>query len=127
MKTMSQTMNAYWQDLEGVVHSTHPRTLTLTEALNQWADGRGAEGNFFGLIDSEDNTIQFYFEDSIPDDVDDAGHLRIVTVDFPKPALRGSFQKLVTIYESSELIKRAYEHGAQHENFENLSFCKWQS
>ena len=58
---MAHTMKAYWQDLEDVVESSAARDLTLNEALNHWADGRGVQGNFFGLIDEEDYTVQFFF------------------------------------------------------------------
>ena len=123
---MLETLKVYWNDCDDVVDSTGPRTLTQTEAMNRWADSSGAEGNFFGLIDADENTMQFYFEDSIPDDVEDAGHLEIVLLDFPKPDLRGSFQRIISIDESSEWIKRAFENGLDHEQYDGLTFCSWQ-
>jgi len=119
------TMKAYWQDCEYVVESSHPHTLTLNEALDRWADGSGAEGNFFGLIDSADNTMQFYFEDSIPDGVDDASHLEIVLVDFPQPELGGSYQKLISIDESSKWIQLGFEVGLDYNQHNGLEFVKW--
>ena len=123
---MNNTLIAYWQDLEDIVESANPRELTLEQALNRWADGNGCEGNFFGLIDDQDNTIQFCFVDSIPDHVDDASHLEIVLVDFPVPSLSGSYQRIVSIGESPRFIERAFELGASHENFDELEFNKWQ-
>ena len=123
---MRETLKAYWQDLEDVVESNDPKELTLEQALNRWADGNGSEGNFFGLIDEEDRTIQFCFVDSIPDHVGDASHLEIVLVDFPVPSLAGSYQKIVSIGESPRFIERAFELGASHENFDDLEFNKWQ-
>ena len=122
---MHQTMQAYWQDGHDIVEVTHPKTSTLLETVDRWADGSGAEGNFFGLIDANDNTMQFYFEDSIPDDVDDASHLEIVQVDFPLPALRGSYQKTLSIGATPNWIKRGFEVGLNHEKYEGLEFAKW--
>lgn len=122
---MPQTMQVYWQDGHDIVESTHPKPMTLVEALNRWADGSGAEDNFFGMIDADDNTMQFYFEDSIPDDVDDGSHLAIVLVDFPIPALGGSYQKMLTIGETPAWIKRGFEVGLNHEKYEGLLFAKW--
>jgi len=122
---MPETMKAYWQDCEYVVESSHPQQMTLVEALDRWADGSGAEGNFFGLIDADDNSMQFYFEDSIPDGVDDASHLEIVLVDFPQPALGGSYQKTISIGESSNWIKRGFELGLDFQKHGGLEFVKW--
>ena len=119
------TMKAYWQDCEDVVESSHPHSLTQTQSHDRWADCRGAEGNFFGLIDSDDNAMQFYFEDSIPDDVGDASHLRIVLVDFPQPSLGGSYQKLISIGESEKWIQRGFELGLNYQKHEGLEFVKW--
>jgi len=119
------SMDAYWQDCEDVVESSHPHALTLNEALNRWADISGAEGNFFGLIDVANNTMQFYFEDSIPDEVEDASHLEIVLVDFPQPSLGGSYQKLTSVGESTNWIKRGFELGLDYKKHEGLKFAKW--
>jgi hypothetical protein len=119
------TMKAYWQDCEYVVESSHPQYLTLNESLDRWADGSGAEGNFFGLIDAANNTMQFYFEDSIPDEVDDASHLEIVLVDFPQPTHGGSYQKLISIGESPEWIRRGFDLGLDYKKYEGLEFVKW--
>lgn len=123
---MVHTMKAYWQDLEDVVESSAARDLTLNEALNHWADGRGVQGNFFGLIDEEDCTVQFFFIDGIPDDVDDARFLQIVAVDFPVPARGGSFTVVITIGESSAWIEKAFAIGANHERYAGLEFEPWQ-
>lgn len=99
----------------------------MVEALNAWADCRGVEGNFFGLIDDQDRALQFYFVDGIPDDVEDARHLRIVLLDFPLPERGGSYSKLVTIGETSELIKTAFRVGADYNYYEGLDFSLWDS
>ena len=122
---LNHTMKAYWQDLNDVVEPSDERMLTLTEALDQWADGRGVKGNYFGLIDSEDRTIQFLFVDSIPNHVDDARHLQIVKVDFPVPDRGGSYSKTVAIGEVSKWIEKAFKVGAHHEHYEGLKFSSW--
>jgi hypothetical protein len=61
--------------------------VTLNEARLVWSDeARGMKG--IGLIDDQGRTIQFYFDEEIPDHVDDARHLRMVLMDFPEPAQR---------------------------------------
>jgi hypothetical protein len=122
---MVNTMRAYWQDLQDVVESANARTMTLNDALNVWSDSRAVQGNFFGLIDENDFTMQLYFVDGIPDEVEDAGHLRIVLVDFPVPARGGSFTALVTIGESSAWIEKAFRVGTNHEKYEGLDFSAW--
>jgi hypothetical protein len=79
-------------------------------------------GNFLGLIDDSGNTIQFYFDEGIPDHVDDASHLRIVLIDFPQPANKGSYAAHMTI---GELIKKAFEVGADYRKFGGLTFMAW--
>lgn len=119
-------MMAYWQDGSDIVASSNPQQLGLVDALNRWADGHAVQGNFFGLIDENNCTIQFYFVDGIPDHIEDARHLRIVLVDFPVPARQGSFSTLVTIGDSSNWIEKAFLVGANHENFEGLEFSPWE-
>ncbi|MGP0064953.1 MAG: hypothetical protein ACLQGP_15310 [Isosphaeraceae bacterium] len=71
------------------------------------------------------NTIQFYFDDGIPDHVDDASQLRIVYLDFPQPEKRGSYAAQVTIGEVPGLIERAFEVGADYRRFEGVTFEPW--
>ena len=123
---MAYTMKAFWQDLHEIVDESEARALTLNEALDTWADGRAVEGNFFGLIDEQDRTIQFYFVDGIPDHVEDARHLRIVHADFPVPDRAGSFTALITIGEASEWIEKAFKVGANPDSYEGLGFSSWQ-
>ncbi len=85
----------------------------------------GTTGNFFGLIDDQDRTMQLYFEESIPDDVEDARHLRIVLLDFPIPQRKGSFSRLCTIGEASDLIKHVFTVGADPDKFSGLTFSPW--
>ena len=62
---------------------------------------------------------------AIPDEVGDASHLEIVLVDFPQPTLMGSYQKLNSIGESSDWIKRGFELGLDYQKHEGLEFIKW--
>ncbi|MFD1304074.1 hypothetical protein [Methylobacterium marchantiae] len=94
--------------------------------MTLWSDEvRGVEGNFLGLIDGRDRTIQFLFEAGVPDDVDDAGHLRIVLMDFPQPELSGSYSRRVAIGEVHRLIEIAFRTGADHRQFGELIFTAW--
>lgn len=100
--------------------------VDLTEAERIWFDEiRGAQGNFLGLIDHRGNTIQFYFDAGIPDHVDDAGHLKIVYLDFPQAERKGSYARHVTIREVFDLIKQAFEVGADYRQFGSLTFEPW--
>lgn len=118
-------MRAYWFDGGEEVTPDDARGVSLEDADRIFADGRGVEGNFFGLIDDEDRTIQFYFTQSIPDDVEDARHLPIVWMDFPIPHEGGSYGRQVTIGEVSGLIAHAFAHGADHTRFGDLAFSAW--
>ncbi len=119
------TMKAYWNDCGEGPASESPVEFNLAQAQRTWSDGRGVEGNYFGLIDNLDNTIQFFFNAGIPDDVEDAGHLKIVLLDFPVLKERGSYSKLVTIDEVNDLIAMAFKIGASHRSFDGLSFSAW--
>ncbi|CAO4155288.1 GNAT family N-acetyltransferase [Methylorubrum aminovorans] len=119
-------MRAFWDDCGQGVPSDQAKPVNLLEASWIWSDEiRGVQGNFLGLIDDEDRTIQFYFDAGIPDDVDDARHLRIVLVDFPRPDLGGSYGRHVAIGEVHRLIARAFEAGADHRHFGELAFTAW--
>jgi hypothetical protein len=121
-----KTLKAYWQDGDQGTSSDAAVTVSLEQAQLIWSDEiRGIEGNFLGLIDDRDNTIQFYFVSDIPDDVDDASQLRIVLLDFPIEKQRGSYAKEVAIGEVHDLIAKAFAVGAKHEAFEGLRFEKW--
>ncbi len=91
-------MKAFWNDCGREPRSDSAEEVNLSEARSIWTDEvHGVQGNFLGLIDDQGNTIQFYFDAGIPDDVDDAGHLRIVLMDFPQPDRKGSYAAHVTI------------------------------
>jgi hypothetical protein len=121
-----RTMKAFWNDSGRGLQSSDAREVDLVEARLIWSDDvRGVKDNFFGLIDDEDRCVQFYFEDSIPDDIEDPAHLRIILMDFPVPSMKGSYSKPVTIGEVHELIRKAFESGADHRNFEGVSFTSW--
>ena len=119
-------MRAFWNDCGVEVTSDQAREVDLQSAQLIWSDEvRGVEGNFFGLIDELDRTVQFYFEVSIPEDVDDASHLCTVLMDFPQPKRNGSYGRRVTIGEVHELIATAFRDGADHRYFGELTFTAW--
>ncbi|WP_424627306.1 hypothetical protein [Bradyrhizobium sp. SYSU BS000235] len=119
-------MRAYWNDSGREVTSDMAEEVNLHEARLIWSDEvRGVRGNFFGLIDDQDRTIQFYFEASIPDDVDDARHLRIVLMDFPHPEQRGSYSRRATIGEVDAMIEMAFQVGIDFRHFGELTFSSW--
>jgi hypothetical protein len=78
--------------------------------------------NFLGLIDDQHRTIQCYFDEGIPDHVDDARHLRIVLMNSPQPAQKRSYMRHVTIGEVLGLIEKAFNVGANYREFGNVYF-----
>jgi hypothetical protein len=119
-------MKAFWSDCGRGPGSDSAKEVDLTGAGLIWSDEvRGVQGNFLGLIDDQGRTIQFYFDEDIPDDVDDAGHLKIVLMDFPQPDRKGSYATHVTIAEVHGLIAKAFKVGADHRQFGSLTFVPW--
>lgn len=118
-------MKVFWNDCGRELPFDQAREVDLREAQRMWSDGSGARGNFLGLIDEQDRTVQFYFDEGIPDEVEDAGHLRIVLMDFPCLERRGSYGRLVTIDEAQRLIATAFRAGADHRRFGELTFTPW--
>ncbi len=119
-------MKAFWNDCGRGLTSDSAREVNLEEAGLIWSDEvRGVKGTFFGLIDDQGNTIQFYFDAGIPDHADDAGHLRIVLMDFPQPEKNGSYAAHVTIGEVHGLIEKAFKLGADYRKFGNVNFMPW--
>lgn len=119
-------MKAFWNDLGKGLKSEAAREVSLQEALWIWSDEvHGVEGNFLGLIDDENLTIQFYFEAGIPNHVEDARHFRVVLMDFPRPELGGSFAVTVAIGEVPALIDKAFRNGADHAQYEGIRFQRW--
>lgn len=118
-------MKAFWQDGKRHVDANDAREMTRAQALDAWADMRGMRGNFLGLVDDQDRTLQFYFDAGIPDGVDDARHLRIVRADIPVPERKGSLAATVTIDEASRLIERVFVSGADPAAFPELAFEPW--
>ena len=119
-------MKAYWNDCGRGLGSDSAKEVDLEEARLIWSDEvRGVKGNFLGLIDDQGNTIQFYFTAGIPDDVDDASHLNIVLMDFPRPEKNGSYGTRVTIGEVHGFIEKAFKLGADYRKFGNVTFSRW--
>ena len=93
-------MRVFWNDCGRELTSDLARKVDLQEAGLIWSDEvRGVQGNVLGMIDDQERTIQFYFKASIPDDVDDASHLRIVLMNFPQLERNGSYSRRVAICE----------------------------
>lgn len=121
-----EPMRAYWDAGDRGVASNAAQEVSLPEALLIWSDDvRGVQGNFLGLIDDQDRTIQFYFDAGIPDDVEDASHLQIVWVDFPFPEKRGSYGRMVKVREVEGMIRTAFAEGLDQRNFGELPFVAW--
>ena len=119
-------MKAFWDDLGKGIDSQAAREVSLQEAQWIWSDEvHGVKGNFLGLIDDEDRTVQFCFQSTIPDHVDNASHLRIVLVDFPQPAQHGSYTAVVAIEDVHALIVKAFAVGADYRRYDNLTFKPW--
>lgn len=119
-------MKAFWNDCGRGPSADCAKEVDLNEAGLIWSDKvHGAQGNFFGLIDDQGNTIQFYFDNGIPDDVDDASYLGIVLMDFPQPDQKGSYAAHVTIGEVHGLIEKAFKVGADYRQFGSLAFLPW--
>ncbi|MEH3147153.1 MAG: hypothetical protein PGN34_17785 [Methylobacterium frigidaeris] len=119
-------MRAFWNDCGTGPAPDEAREVDRREACLIWSDEvRGVEGNFLGLIDDRDRTIQFYYEAGIPDEADDAGHLRIVLMDLPQAARNGSYQRRVAIGEVHRLIEAVFEDGADPHRFGGLFFAAW--
>src|SRR5262245_32104773 len=119
-------MKVYWNDGGRGPEFDAPVEVTFEEADRIWTDEvRGMHGNFLGLIDDQDRTIQFHFEEGIADHVDDASHLRTVLMDFPQPERRGSYAHKVTIGEVRKLIEKAFRVGADYTQFGSLEFVPW--
>jgi hypothetical protein len=119
-------MKIFWNDCGRGVASSQPKDVDLHQAALIWSDEvRGVKGNFLGLVDEHGRTIQFYFDEGVPDDVDDASYLRIVFMDFPVPEKSGSFGAQVTIGEVHGLIEKAFQVGADHRRFEGVTFSSW--
>ena len=119
-------MKVYWNDGGRGPDAKNAQEVSLNEAWLVWSDEvRGVRGNFLGLIDEQDRTIQFYFDEGIPNHVEDASHLRIVLMDFPQPAQNGSYIMRVTIGEVLGLIEKAFNVGANYREFGNVYFEAW--
>src|SRR5688572_4403273 len=119
-------MKAFWNDSGRGPDSQSPTNVDLEEATRIWFDEvHGAKGNFLGLVDEQGNVIQFYFDEGIPDHIDDAGHLKIVLMDFPQPQMNGSYAAHVKIADVHGLIDKVFRDGADFRKFDGLSFMPW--
>ena len=118
-------MKAFWNDKGRGVDANDAIEVDMGKASLIWSDEvLGVEGNFYGLIDDLDRTIQFYFVEGIPDHIGDARHLKIVDVDFPCPEKNGSYTKRITIGEVHDYIEKAFSVGADPDQYE-VEFSLW--
>lgn len=123
---METVVKAYWNDCNMGLASYDARDVDLREAGLIWTHQvRGVAGNFLGLVDDAGRTVQFFFEQCIPNRIDDAGHLQIVLLDFPQPELNGSCARRVAIGGILGLIETAFREGADHRRFEPPGFAPW--
>ena len=119
-------MKIFWSNYGEGIESANAKETSLEEAQLIWSDYvDGDEGNFLGLIDENKQVIQFYYTESIPDHIEDAEHLEIVDLDFPAPSKRGSYVSKVQIGDVQKLIEKAFQVGANPENFDKLTFQAW--
>lgn len=119
-------MKVFWNDCGREVPFDAPEEADLESARRIWSDEvSGIEGNFLGLIDDQDRTIQFCFVESIPDDADDVGDLKIVLMDFPVPAKKGSYSTHVRIKDVPALLAKAFKFNADHRKFGDVEFTPW--
>lgn len=118
-------MKAFWNDCGAGPDGEAAIEVHEIEAIDLFSDQSGVKGNYFGLIDAQDRTAQFYFVDGIPDHVEDARHLKIVLFDLPVQARKGSFSKTVTIGEVHGLIRTIFAQGADPAAFPGLAFEPW--
>jgi hypothetical protein len=99
--------------------------MTREQAYLDWFDKvPGVPGSFLGLVDSNDQTLQFYVAGGIPDDVDDAGPLACIDLDIPVPGLSGSYSARIRFMDVEGIIARVYERGVDPEDY-NVTFSKW--
>ena len=119
-------MRAFWDDCGDGLTSDQAKEVDLREAGLIWSDEvRGVQGNFLGLIDDQERTVQLILASGIPNDVDDASHLRIVLMDFPQLERRGSYGKRVTTGKVRQMIETAFKDGADHHHFGEVTFTTW--
>ena len=122
----ANTMQVFGNTLRRRVDLGTNLKVDIRQARLMWSlQLRGVEDEFFGLIDRSGSIIQFYFDEGIPNDANDAGSLRIIVLDFPVPEKKASYINQVTVAEVYDLITKAFEVGADYRNFENLTFTPW--
>ena len=119
-------MKVFWDDCGNGLPADEAKDVYLDEARLIWSDTvRGVEGNFLGLIDEQDRTVQFYYVSDIRDDVEDASQLAIVLMDFPVADRLGSYQSQVNIGDVDDLIALVFQHGADPTLFGIVDFLPW--
>jgi hypothetical protein len=118
-------VKVFWNDRGRGVASDSPIDVDIDKANDIWVDEVfGVKGNFYGLVDEDDRTMQFYFAEDIPDHVGDARHLKIVDIDFPCPEKGGSYTKRITIGEVAAYIEKAFTLGANPKGYD-VEFISW--
>jgi hypothetical protein len=119
-------MRIFWNDFDRGIDAKDAEEVDLSAAQLIWSEEvRGAEGNFLGLIDDQNRTIQFIFAGDIPDHIEDARHLEIVDIDFPDPDKNGSYSVRISNGDVEACIAKAFKVGADYRHFGQLEFKKW--
>ena len=119
------SMKAFWSNAAHTPPTDEKGEVTLEQAQAIWSDDLRGAGSFLGLIDSAGNIVQFHQDHPIPDGVDDASHLQLVSLDFPQPGRRGSYARTVSFDEVAGLLAAAFQFGADPTRFEGLEFVEW--
>ena len=119
-------MKVFWDDCGEGLLADEAKDVYLDEAKLIWSDTvRGVEGNFLGLTDEQERTVQFCYVSDIPADTEDARHLPIVLMDLPVADRQGSYQRQVTISDVDDLIVTAFQYGADPNLFGTVEFVAW--
>ena len=123
---MVPVMKIFWNGSGDGPEADDAKEANLQEAMRVWSDEMtGVEGDFLGLVDGQDRTIQFIYDEDVPEDADDVNDLAIITMDFPRPEKQGSYTARVTIGAVGELIGKAFKAGADPGQFDDVEFVAW--
>ncbi|MDP9196765.1 MAG: hypothetical protein M3O22_08410 [Pseudomonadota bacterium] len=95
------------------VEAENPLSVSPEEALDLFADLSPCEGSFFGVIDTEDRTIQFMWNEDMT-----------LHLDIPQPENNGSLTGTVS-FEDAETIILDISKGKDPATIGGLVFLPW--
>lgn len=95
------------------IRSDEPKDSTLDSIIESMNDVLVAEDNFLGLIDDEDNMLQFMVEED-----------GSILIDLPNNEQKGSLSKTATLAECVEMVK-AIQETIAFEDIDGLVFKAW--